>query len=135
MLRNQLPMQRIAFIQVLAMLFLTIAPVMASAEADMVSTSSVVADQQLDHDREELKAMLEEKDVQNTLEQMGVSRDQVEQRINSLTPQELANFNQQLAEAPTGESVVGVVVFFVFVFIVTDMLCATNIFSFVRCIN
>lgn len=133
MLYTRLPIRQIAFIQILAMFFLACAPLLA--QADMISTGSVVADQQLEHDREKLKSMLEKQEVRDTLDRMGVSRDQVEQRINSLTPQELADFNQQLAEAPTGESVVGVIAFFVFVFIVTDMLCATNIFSFVRCIN
>lgn len=133
MQHTRLPIRQIAFIQILAMLFLACAPLMA--QADMVSTDSVVAEQKLDHDRDELKSMLQKQEVQQTLERMGVSQEQVEQRINSLTPQELADFNQQLAEAPTGESVVGVIAFFVFVFIVTDMLCATNIFSFVRCIN
>lgn len=130
---TRLPIRQIAFVQILAMLFLACTPLLA--QADMVSTSSVVAEQKLQHDREELRSMLEKQEVKKTLERMGVSRDQVEQRINSLTPQELADFNRQLAEAPTGESVVGVIAFFVFVFIVTDMLCATNIFSFVRCIN
>jgi|AntDeeMinimDraft_4_1070355.scaffolds.fasta_scaffold00091_25 hypothetical protein len=133
MLHTRFPIRQIAFIQILTMFFLACAPLLA--QADMISTGSVVDKQQLEHDRAELKAMLAKEEVQQTLTQMGVSSDQVEQRINSLTPQELADFNQQLAEAPTGESVVGVIAFFVFVFIVTDMLCATNIFSFVRCIN
>lgn len=133
MLHTRLPIRQIAFIQILAMLFLAFTPLMA--QADMISTGSVVADQKLEHDRQELKSMLEKQEVRDTLDRMGVSRNQVEQRINSLTPQELAEFNKQLAEAPTGEGVVGVIAFFVFVFIVTDMLCATNIFSFVRCIN
>lgn len=74
-------------------------------------------------------------DVQKKLEAMGVERDQVEKRINGLTAAELAQFNQQLDQAPAGAGVVGVIVLFLVIFIITDMLCATNIFNFVNCIN
>lgn len=133
MLQDRLPMHRTALIQILAMLFLAFMPLMSGA--DMVDTGSVVADQQLQHDREELRAMLDRDDVKASLQRMGVDPAQVDQRINSLTRQELASFNEQLAQAPAGEGVVGIIVLFVLVFIVTDMLCATNIFSFVRCVN
>lgn len=133
MLQDRLPMHRTALIQILAMLFLAFMPLMSGA--DMVDTGSVVADQQLQHDREELRAMLDRDDVKASLQRMGVDPAQVDQRINNLTQQELASFNEQLAQAPAGEGVVGIIVLFVLVFIVTDMLCATNIFSFVRCVN
>lgn len=133
MLHDRLPMHRTALIQILAMLFLAFMPLVSGAE--MIDTGSVVADQQLQHDREELRAMLDRDDVKASLQRMGVDPAQVDQRINNLTQQELNSFNEQLAQAPAGEGVVGVIVLFVLVFIVTDMLCATNIFSFVRCIN
>jgi hypothetical protein len=34
-----------------------------------------------------------------------------------------------------GQDVVGIIVLFLLVFIVTDLLCATNIFSFINCIR
>ncbi|MGS7337782.1 PA2779 family protein, partial [Enterobacter kobei] len=46
-----------------------------------------------------------------------------------------AQFNQQLDQAPAGAGVVGIIVLFLVIFIITDMLCATNIFNFVKCIN
>ena len=79
--------------------------------------------------------MLDKQEVQDKLVDMGVSQDQVKDRIQSLTPQELASFEQQLAEAPAGQSVVGIIVLFLLVFIITDMLCATNVFPFVNCLR
>ena len=75
--------------------------------------------------------------VQEKIASMGVSPDQVEQRINSLTADELAYFNAQLDEAPAGAAggILGVIVLFLVIFIVTDMLCATNVYKFVNCIN
>lgn len=105
------------------------------AQAAMIGTPEVIAEHQQQVDRQQLLTMLEDKDVQEKLVSMGVERDQVEQRINSLTPAELAQFNQQLDQAPAGAGVVGIIVLFLVIFIITDLLCATNIFNFVNCIN
>ena len=106
-----------------------------SAHAGMVGTGELIQQQQVDLDRQQLLNMLETQEVKDKLSQLGVSEDQVAERIQNLTPAELADFEQQLAEAPTGEGVVGVIVLFLLVFIITDMLCATNVFSFVNCIR
>ncbi|MFZ3204005.1 MAG: PA2779 family protein [Pseudomonas sp.] len=107
------------------------------ANAAMIGTGEVLAEQQQQQqvDRQQLLSMLDEQDVQEKLLSMGVDRSQVEDRINNLTNTELAQFNQQLSEAPAGSSVLGVVVLFLVIFIITDLLCATDIFSFVKCIN
>ena len=105
------------------------------ANAAMIGTGEVLAEQQQRVDRQQLLNMLDEQGVQEKLHSMGVDRSQVEARINSLTSAELAQFNQQLSEAPAGAGVVGIIVLFLVIFIITDLLCATNIFSFVKCIN
>ena len=105
------------------------------ANAAMVGTPEVLYEQQQQVDRQQLLGMLEDQGVQEKLQAMGVDRSQVAERINSLTNAELAQFNQQLSEAPAGAGVVGVIVLFLVIFIITDMLCATDIFSFVKCIN
>lgn len=105
------------------------------AQAAMIGTPEIIAEQQQQVDRQQLLTMLEDEDVQKKLVAMGVERDQVEQRINSLTPAELSQFNQQLDQAPAGAGVVGIIVLFLVIFIITDLLCATNIFNFVNCIN
>lgn len=105
------------------------------AQASMIGTHEVIHEQQLTVDRDALKAMLADAAAQEKLVSMGVSAEQVEQRINSLTAEELAYFNTQLDEAPAGAGALGVLVFFIVLFVITDMLCATNIFKFVNCIN
>lgn len=107
----------------------------SAATAGMVETNELLTEQRVDVDRQSLLNMLERDDVKEKLADMGVSQEQVEQRIQNLTPEELSSFEQQLAEAPVGEGVVGIIVLFLLVFIITDMLCATNIFSFVNCIR
>lgn len=104
------------------------------AQASMIGTTEVLQAQQQQVDRQQLLSMLEDRGVQDKLASLGVERDQVEQRIQSLTNAELAQFNQQLSEAPAG-GIIGIIVLFLVIFIITDLLCATDIFSFVKCIN
>jgi hypothetical protein len=130
---NSSVMRRVASI-LAAMHFMLFAQI-PLAQAAMISTPEIISEQQQQVDRQQLLTMLEDKEVQKKLVSMGVERDQVEQRINSLTPAELVQFNQQLDQAPAGAGVVGIIVLFLVIFIITDLLCATNIFNFVNCIN
>ncbi len=104
------------------------------AQAAMVGTAEVLQAQQQQVDRQQLLVMLDDKGVRDKLASLGVEREQVEQRIQSLTNAELAQFNQQLSEAPAG-GIIGIIVLFLVIFIITDLLCATDIFTFVKCIN
>lgn len=118
-----------------ALLHLLLVLQIPAAHAAMIGTPEVIAEQQHQIDQKQLMAMLDDQQVKDKLLAMGVDREQVEARIASLTPAELAQFNQQLDQAPAGAGVVGIIVLFLVIFIITDMLCATNIFSFVKCIN
>jgi hypothetical protein len=107
----------------------------SASVAGVVGTGEVLTEQRADVDRQSLMTMLDRQDVKDALSTMGVDESEVENRIQSLTPSELADFNDQLADAPVGQDVVGIIVLFLLVFIVTDLLCATNIFSFINCIR
>lgn len=116
-------------------LFLLTSATSLHAQADMIGTSQVISQQQLTVDRATLTRLLTEQAAQEKLASLGVSVEQVEQRIASLTADELTSFNAQLSEAPAGADAVGILVLFLLVFVITDMLCATNIYSFVKCVN
>ncbi|WP_137888119.1 PA2779 family protein [Pseudomonas sp. 2FE] len=119
---------------VLAVFHLLLIAQVPAANAAMLGTAEVLAEQQQQVDREHLLAMLDDQGVQKKLASLGVERTQVADRINSLTNAELAQFNQQLNEAPAG-GFIGIIVLFLVIFIITDLLCATDIFTFVKCIN
>ncbi|MGE9762174.1 PA2779 family protein [Pseudomonas sp. PDM20] len=102
------------------------------AQAAMVGTGEVLQAQQQQVDREQLLKMLDDQGVQKKLQSMGVERSKVEQRIKSLSNDELAQFNQQLDEAPAG-GIIGIILLFLLIFVITDLLCITHIFTFVRC--
>lgn len=104
------------------------------AQAGMIGTSEVLLAQQQQVDRQQLLTMLDDQGIKDKLASLGVERSQVEQRINGLSNAELAQFNQQLSEAPAG-GIIGIIVLFLVIFIITDLLCATDLFTFVKCIN
>ncbi|TBW09546.1 hypothetical protein E0E50_11890 [Azotobacter chroococcum subsp. isscasi] len=127
------PIRRVA--GTLAALHLLLFTQIPMAQAAMIGTPEVIAAEQHRVDRQQLRQMLEDQEVRRKLESLGVDRQQVEQRIGSLTSAELAQFNRQLTEAPAGGSVVGIIVLFLVIFIVTDMLCATDVYTFIRCVR
>lgn len=95
---------------VLAALHILLVAQIPLAQAAMIGTPEVISEHQQQVDRQQLLTMLDDQDVQKKLVSMGVDRDQVEKRINGLTAAELAQFNQQLDQAPAGAGVVGVIV-------------------------
>jgi len=106
-----------------------------AAYGAMISTAEAVSQSQTHYDKASLREAINSIEVREKLETLGVDPQQVADRIDSLTPLELAQLNQEIDNMPAGEGVLGVLLLLFLVFIVTDMLCATDLFSFVKCIN
>jgi hypothetical protein len=114
----------------LAVLFLGVQVV--PVQAGMVDTAQALAAEQNRLDRDELASLLEREDLQRQLSALGVDVQHAKERVTALTDAEVARVNQRLAELPAGGSALGVVLFIFIVFIITDALGATDIFTFVR---
>ena len=80
----------------------------------------------------EVRSLLLDSDVSARLAEMGVSQAMIEQRLNHMTPAELADLQQNLNNLPAGEGVIEILVLFLIIFIVTDILGVTDIFPFIR---
>jgi len=100
-------------------------------QAAMISTPDVIQSQQSQYDREQLFSLLDRDDVQEKLVSMGVAPELVQERINSMTDFEIAQLNQQINDMPAG-GILGAVVLIFVVFVITDVIGATDIFPFVR---
>lgn len=122
-------------IATLALGILPLATIGNSAHAGMINSQSVIQHQQLQLDRQALISMVHEQGVQEQLIAQGISQEQAEQRINSMTAEELSAFNEALNNAPAGGSILGVAATLFIVFVITDAFCATDLFTFVHCIN
>jgi len=102
------------------------------AYASMVSTETVVQQAQRSVDRAQLLQMLDREDVQKQLEAMGVDRTAAKQRVASMTDEEISQLNARIADMPAGGDALGVVLFIFVVFVITDLLGATDIFPFIH---
>lgn len=74
---------------------------MASAQAAMVSTSEIL----LQSERTQLVNMLERKDVQQQLIELGVDPESSLKRVEQMTGEELAQLNGQISVLPAGAGI------------------------------
>ena len=106
---------------------------LGSAQAAMVSNQQIIDKTYQVNNKQALLQTINREDVQQQLLSMGVSPADIESRINQMTHEEIAQLNQQMAELPAGaDGGLGLVVLVFLVFVITDMLGATDIFPFVH---
>ena len=129
------PMKRAIYTLLMSWLLVWTSVVSVTAQAAVATTQSAVTAQVEHYDRQQLLQAINEQGVKEQLQNMGVDADAVEQRIHTLTGEELAQLNAEAQNLPAGQSVLGLLVLIFVVFIITDMMCATDIFNFVKCIN
>ena len=105
---------------------------MGGAQAAIVSNQQIIDSTYQVSDTQALLQTINREDVQQQLLSMGVSAADIESRINQMTHAEIAQLNQQMSELPAGADGLGLVVLVFLVFVITDMLGATDIFPFVH---
>jgi len=101
------------------------------AQAAMISNQAIV--QQLD--RQQAVALFDRADVQEQLTQLGVDSELAKSRVAAMSDAEIAQLNQHLADQPAGQDILGLAFMVFVVFVITDMLGATDVFPFVKNIN
>lgn len=110
------------------------------AQAGMISTDAMISKDAMisvqgeSYSQADLQAALESEELKSQLHAMGVDVEQLNDRIASLTPSEIQQLNSKLEQQPAG-GVLGALLTVFIVFVITDMLCATDLFTFVKCIN
>jgi len=121
--------------RILIGVFLVAQLMSAQVQAAMVPTSTVIQSQGQSYSPSDLQTALESEELQQQLLDMGVDPAQLSDRISAMTPAEIQQLNAELAEQPAGGSILGILLVVFVVFVITDMLCATDLFGFVKCIN
>ena len=103
-----------------------------TATAGMLGNAAIVAQSEQTAGRAALLDQLQRSEVREQLRGMGVQPEAVEARVRQLNNAEVAQLNQQIADAPAGSGVLGLVVLVFIVFVITDVIGATNIFTFIH---
>lgn len=105
------------------------------AQGAMVSTAEAINVEQGDLSRDHLIALLEKEELKQQLAGYGLNASVAVERVNSMSDAEVALLNTRIDELPAGEGVVGIAAMIFIVFIITDALGATDLFTFVKPIN
>ena len=102
------------------------------AQASMISNAELAAVEAQLELRDQVMQQMTRADVQQQLVAMGVSVKDVEQRIAAMTDAEIAQLHSQLQDLPAGAGVIGIALFIFVVFVITDVIGATDIFPFIQ---
>lgn len=107
----------------------------STAFAGMVGTEQLLVAEQVQMDRVQLLATLSRADVKQQLSDMGVDPRQAAERVARMTDAEIAALSEGLGDLPAGSGVLGAVVLIFVVFVITDVIGATDIFPFIHPVN
>ena len=102
------------------------------AQAAIIDNDRIISEQQAALDSAAILTMLDQEVTRQQLETWGVNPEMARDRISRLTDQELANINRQLDEVKAGGDILTILVVIFIVFVVTDVIGATDIFPFIR---
>ena len=106
---------------------------MMPAQAAMIDNDQIINPVQPNEARSNLHRFLDQEGTRQQLVAWGVSPDSVKARVDSLTDSELVRINQEISQLEAGgTSVLGVLLIIFLVFVITDVIGATNIFPFIH---
>jgi hypothetical protein len=108
---------------------------MLPAQAAMIGNEQIVNQSLSVQTRDSLRQLFEQDTARQQLQAWGVSPDRINTRINSLTDAELARINQQVGDLNAGGNVLGILLVIFIVFVITDVIGATDIFPFIHPVN
>jgi hypothetical protein len=101
-------------------------------QAAMIGTDTLLQQQQSQFDRDQLVQLLDREEVQQQLVGFGVDVEDAKMRVAQMTDSEVQQLNAQLGELPAGGDVLGIVLLIFLVFVITDVIGATDIFPFIN---
>ena len=102
--------------------------VVPAAHAAMVGNDTVIQQQDRAAMKAQVMQLMDHQAAAQALEKNGVTKEQVSERLDRLSHQELQQLAQKTDELPAGQSVLGAVVLILLILIVLDLLGATDIF-------
>jgi hypothetical protein len=112
-------------------ILLTLTPLM-TAQAAMVGTDTLLESAQT---RDSLQQLLSREAAQQQLLALGVDPEWVASRTDSLSDSELARINQGIEHLNAGGDALGILLVIFIVFVITDVIGATDIFPFIHPVN
>lgn len=105
-------------------------------QAQMVGTDAVIMTQQAAEQRAQVVDFMAREDVRQLMARNGVDPLEAQQRVNSLTNEEIAQISHSIDQLPAGGdavgAIVGAAVLIFVVLLITDIIGLTHVFPFVN---
>jgi hypothetical protein len=101
-------------------------------QAAMIGNHKIINHGLSHQTRDGLQQLFEQETAQQKLQAWGVTPDQIKSRIDSLTDAEIARINQQVNDIQAGGDVLGILLVIFLVFVITDIIGATDVFPFIN---
>lgn len=106
---------------------------MAPLQAAIIGNETIINQAPSALTRDHMQALLGQESARQQLQAWGVSPELITARINRLTDAELARINQEADTLKAGgTNVLGILLIIFIVFVITDVIGATNIFPFIH---
>lgn len=115
----------------IVILIATASFITSTSYSSVVLSSTVVSQEQNLYTKSQVLNYFDSAEVQSKLISLGVDAKLAKYRIANLTDAELANFNEQINDAPAG-GIVGTIITVFVVLAVLDLLGVTDVFSFIK---
>ena len=126
-------MQRLQRPLALILSMLLIIMPMAPLQAAIIGNETIINQAPSALTRDNMQELLGQESARQQLQAWGVSPELITARINRLTDAELARINQEADTLKAGgTNVLGILLIIFIVFVITDVIGATNIFPFIR---
>lgn len=109
-------------------LALTTVGIHAPVMADMVGTPALAMQAELQMQRNDVRTFMARDDVRQAMLGYGVNAADIDARINNMTESELLQIQHQMDMLPAGGNAVGLILGVILIFVLLDLLGATNIF-------
>lgn len=109
--------------------FFIVSGLVPAARAAMIPTQKLIESSSTDHTRSQLQSMIARDDVRAELVRLGVDPVAAENRLATLTAEELQQLQGHMQDMPAGGSVLAVIGIVFLVLLILEMVGVTNVFS------
>ena len=109
--------------------------VVPAAHAAMVGNDTVIQQQDRAAMKAQVMQLMDHQAAAQALEKNGVTKEQVSERLDRLSHQELQQLAQKSEELPAGQGVLGIVLAIILILVILDLLGATDVFPVIDPVN
>ena len=113
------------YLLIISFLFVQVSP----AFAGIVGTDSFLSEQSIQQDRENLRNLMSRDEVRSMLEINGLTVDQAQERVDSLTDMEVKQLAKKFEELPAAGDAAVVILIIALVVLVLELAGITDIFT------